>query len=381
MMAHTNLEVFPYRGTVLAVHLVRLLSVLMGAATVLCTYLTALTIFPGRRMLATVAAAINGFNPQFIFISASVNNDGLVTLCCAAALLLMCIWWERGEPGHLILLGLVAGLAAISKLSGLVLLPFIALVLVAAAWRRRLLRALAGWGLLVGVPILAVAGWWYWRNWLLYGDPLGLAAMFAVLPARAEGPDLPELLARAEGVWRSAWAVFGWFNVAAEPWLYAIYTGLTLAGVAGLALLIIRRLRQGDRASLSALGWLILWSLAVVAALVGWSQKRYPQGRHLFPAISAASVLLAAGLSQGAWSPVRWRRAGAGLLVSSLFALAIVALFRYIAPTYASPSLLADLPSHASPLLADFGGQAQLLGYELQEESVRPGETLHLTLY
>ena len=383
VMAHTGLETFPYRGTVLAAHLVRLLSVLMGAATVLCTYLTALTIFPGQRALATVAAAINAFNPQFIFISAAVNNDNLVILLCSAAvLLLMRIWQGKTRPGRLILLGLIAGLTAISKLNGLVLLPFIALVLGVTAWRQRSLRALAGWGLLMSVPLLAAAGWWYWRNWLFYGDPFGLAAMFAVLPARTEGPPLSELLARAEGVYRSAWAVFGWFNVLAEPWLYGVYTGLVLVGVTGLGLLVIRRLRRDDRPGLSALAWLALWSLMVVAALVGWSQKRYPQGRLLFPAISAASVLLAAGLSQeGVWLPGRWRRAGAALLASGLFALALWVPFRYIAPTYAPPPLLADLPPHALPLSADFGEQAQLLGYELQEEGVQPGEALHLTLY
>jgi len=381
VMVHDGWEAFPYRGTALAAHLARLLSVLMGAATVLCTYLTALVLFPGRRTLAAVAAAINAFNPQFIFISASVNNDNLVTLCCAATLLLTCLWWQTGKPIRLFMLGLVAGLAAISKLSGLVLLPFIALVLIAATRRRRSLRALAGWGVQVGLPFLAIAGWWYWRNWLLYHDPFGLAAMFAVLPARTEGPDTAELLARAEGVWRSTWAVFGWFNVVVDPWLYDLYTGLALSALAGLGFWVWW-LHRNKRAVPSALSWLVLWSVMVVAALVGWSQKRYPQGRLLFPAISAAAVLLAAGLTQGGTWPRRWwQRTWAGMLSLTLFALAAWVPCRYIVPAYAPPPLLADLPSQTSPLGADFGGQVQLLGYELSEESVRPGEVLHLTLY
>ena len=39
MIVHTDRERFPWQGTALAVHLVRLLSVLLGAGTVLCTYL------------------------------------------------------------------------------------------------------------------------------------------------------------------------------------------------------------------------------------------------------------------------------------------------------------------------------------------------------
>ena len=60
-----------------------------------------------------------------------------------------------------------------------------------------------------------IAGWWYVRNQLLFGDPLALSAMFDILP-RANPPTAAELLARAQGIWRSYWAVFGWFNVVVD---------------------------------------------------------------------------------------------------------------------------------------------------------------------
>jgi len=57
MVVHSEREGFPYQGTALAVHIVRFLSVLMGAVTVLCTYLMALEIFPGQKPLAAGAGA------------------------------------------------------------------------------------------------------------------------------------------------------------------------------------------------------------------------------------------------------------------------------------------------------------------------------------
>jgi len=394
-MAHTHREAFPYRRTVLAVHLVRLLSVLMGAGTVACAYRIAMAVFPERRGLAAMAAAITAFNPQFIFISASANNDNLVTLLSSVALLLLVRFWQhhtadraRGARSAAYLgrvpiyLGLVAGLTAISKLNGLVLLPFIAVVLMAGAWRRRSLRLMVIWGLQVTVPVLAVAGWWYWRNWSLYGDPFGLAAMYAVLPARTEGPRLSELLARAPGVWRSAWAVFGWFNVTAEPWLYAVYSGLSVIGLAGLGCLIVRRLRQRRGTDLWVPAWLALWSLTTLAAVVGWSQKRYPQGRLLFPALAAFSVLLATGLTRmTAGLPVFWRRVWAVMLSVGLAVLAAWAPFRYIAPAYAPPQPVVDLPPAFIVSESSFGGVAQLLGYQIQDAAARPGERLDVTLY
>lgn len=50
MVIHTQRECFPYRGTVLAVHAVRWMSVLMGAVTVVAGYLLANQIFPGIRL-------------------------------------------------------------------------------------------------------------------------------------------------------------------------------------------------------------------------------------------------------------------------------------------------------------------------------------------
>ena len=82
-------ESFPWRGTVLAVHLARLLSVLMGAATVWLTYKIALEIFADRPWLALGAAAVNAFTPMFLFISGAVNNDNLTMTLCSLGLLLM----------------------------------------------------------------------------------------------------------------------------------------------------------------------------------------------------------------------------------------------------------------------------------------------------
>ena len=379
VMAHTAREAFPWRGTVLATHLTRLVSVLMGAGTVLCTYLLALEIFPGRRALAAGAAAINAFNPQFLFISAAINNDVAVTLFSSLALWLLIRALRRTpSPCLLLTLGIVVGLAALSKLSGLVLLPLVAGGLALLAWRRRSLRVFVLGSLIVFGVALAVAGWWYGRNWLLYRDPLGLPVMFAVMGRRAHPASGLKLVAEFVGVWKSFWAVFGWYNVLAEGWVYAACNGLTLLGIAGLILLVVRRLRTTPAPELALLG---LWTAIVLASLVGWSQMRYPQGRLLFPAISAISLLLFVGLAQ--WVPQQFTGRLASVVGMGLLALALISPFRYIAPAYAPPPLLAPEDASSIPfrLDADFGEQLRLVGYGLDRETVQPGETIYLTLY
>jgi hypothetical protein len=80
------LERFPWQGTVLAVHIIRFLSVLMGAAAVILTYLIAREVLPDRPTAALGAAAIHAFTPMVIFISGSVNNDNLAVLLSSLGL-------------------------------------------------------------------------------------------------------------------------------------------------------------------------------------------------------------------------------------------------------------------------------------------------------
>lgn len=405
MMAHGPAEAWPWRGTSLAAHAARFYSIMLGGLTVLFTYLISLRAFPARRWSAVLAAAVVAFNPQFIFISAAVNNDNLVTTACAAGIWVLVVILTSREPDpggrgliqvepttmQVILLGVLAGVAALSKLSGLLLAPFVGLVLLLVAWRVGSFVALVRWGLLAGGAFLAVAGWWYVRNWLLFGDPLLLTAMFAILPRRPEPPTLTELLARGQGVWRSFWAVFGWFNVVVQPWIYHAFTGLTLAGLGGLAVgPLTQRLyrKRGDdtaahekgasnRTVLVVLG---LWAMLILLLLIRWATMRYPQGRLLFPAISVFGVLVAYGLTN--WLPRRLH--GALALVVALFMFVVAARIpaQIIAPVYAPPPPLpADIDIPNALDAAIFGDELQLRGFALGAEEVIPGQELAVDLF
>jgi hypothetical protein len=83
------LERFPWKGTVLAVHLVRLFSVALGAWAVYLTWALVRELYPGPPWLALAAAAITPSRRCYLFISASVNNDNLVVPLCSWALRLM----------------------------------------------------------------------------------------------------------------------------------------------------------------------------------------------------------------------------------------------------------------------------------------------------
>ena len=65
---HTPYEAFPYRGSVLAVHVLRVLGVLWGAGTIAGAYFVARELVADRPGLALAAAGLTALNPHFIFI-------------------------------------------------------------------------------------------------------------------------------------------------------------------------------------------------------------------------------------------------------------------------------------------------------------------------
>jgi 4-amino-4-deoxy-L-arabinose transferase-like glycosyltransferase len=392
MIFHTEAEAFPWQRTALAVHLARFLSILLQSGTIYFTYRLSLEVSPGRSDVAALAALLIALNPMFLFIAGSVNNDNLVVPLATLALWLLARILRRGWPGRgeIVALGAVLGCAGLAKLSGLTLLPLAGLTLAAVAFRRYRLRAafwrqVLLWGLALGGLVVLIAGWWYVRNWQLYGDPTGLNAMLAVAGRRSGPFGWRELLAEFEGFRMSFWGVFGGFTIVGPRGLYIFYDAVAVLALAGWAIYIAR-----ERSSLRWPGWalialLLAWVFLVLVALIRWTSQTYAsQGRLLFPAIGAIEVLAAIGLS--GWSgllPGRAARAWSAVLIGALAVVAVVVPFALIRPAYAAPPLLAaeQVPADARMAERNYDGIVRVIGSQVGAESVRPGDVLPVTVY
>ncbi len=407
-------ESFPWHGTVLAVRLVRLLSVFMGAGTVYFTWRIARIIVPKRPELALGAAAMNAFTPMFLFISGAVNNDNLAMLLSSAALfLILRTLPEEPKPVDSLTLGITVGLAALTKTSAMGLLPLSILSLVVAAWlrhspsgRERLIF-LVRHTVLIVIPVLAIAGWWYYRNYLLYGDWLGWNAFIKVLGQRAHPASLRQLWGERWGFSLSYWGLFGGVNIPMPLWIYRVLNAVAVLGLVGTVLYLVQRLRSVHYTNRQEwlhqavrqtwpLAVLLLWTGAIVVGLVRWATITWSsQGRLIFPAISAISIVVVTGLfgwlptrepservSGHSWA-IRTGQWGVLALGSFLFFISAVAPWKWIAPSYEPPApppelRLADI---ANPLAIDFGDRMRLLGYYLTTTTVEPGQQFELTLF
>ncbi|MHB8750876.1 MAG: glycosyltransferase family 39 protein [Aggregatilineales bacterium] len=351
MMVHDPArESFPWHGAVLAVHLVRLLSALLGGITVAMTYLLALELFPALPGLALGAAALTAFNPMFLFISGSVNNDNLSNALASALLVLLARLVKRKEAPpvrELILIGVVAGAGMLAKFNIGFLLPLVALALALIAWRKRDVRPLLIGGLVTGGLTVLISGWWYVRNWQLYGDPTGLNVFLQMVGVRPIPADLRELWSERHTFLMSYWGFFGGVNVPLPDFFYTVFNAIGAVSGVGLGVWLVRavcrghlwrslqqvrgpeakaiRLTEpppegGDRS-----GWLppsggsdgsrrvltpgvglalarlftAIWIITLFISLLRWTSVTWAsQGRLMFAAISPISVWMAVGLWQ-----------------------------------------------------------------------------------
>lgn len=433
-LVHTPAEAFPWRGTTLAVMVMRLIGVMLGAATVACTYALALTLCASPRasnpkadgaeatsiqspLFAPLAAAFVAFNPMFVHIMASVNNDTLATTLATLALLLSARMIRRGaRMGAAVALGVVLGGAALTKASGLALAIVAPFFVLAGEFARQaqpqamaaqpdgLRRSLAGaLPLLLGMalPALAVAGWWYWRNQMLYGDFTGTTMMARIAGPREVPPSALELIGEWDGFFKSYWGLFGAVNIPMDSWIYAVLQFVLLLAGFGLLFALFRWLGGlRDAARLSAildartLTLLMLFSAFLVAfvALVRWTSLTLAsQGRLLFPVIAPISIFQALGLlglAARASRIAHLRHAPnvlAAVIPIALATLTLLAPFVYIRPAYALPQ---RLPADA-PLALDrqteliFEDKIRYLGFRVHnpKQRVAPGEVLDVTLY
>ncbi len=420
-IVHGASESFPYTGTALAVHLARLLSILLGAGTILCVFGLGRRLYPKRRGVALGAMLVAALTPGFIFSSAQVNNDILVTFLSSLTLVLL-LDYVAHPPSYrrAVVLGVVLGCAALAKLGGLLLWPFVAIVALTVSPcpeeeratqgrkgaeegrtrtssfsaslrlcvpnpfrnRARSRDSLARLGVVFGVAAV-VCGWWFARNWLLYGDPSGLNMHLAIMGRRPDGFGLRDVLVELEGLRWSYWAMFGWFNLPVAPALYRAYDIAALLGVAGLLIYVTRAVwrRRWDR--LLPIAYLGAWLLLVVVGVVRWTLTTPgSQGRLLYPAMASVSTLLVVGWLALIPGGEKMRRLAMAGIVVVMLAVAAAIPFVTIAPTYTPPALLTPEQvdnAVAARTDATFANGIRLLGYTVDQDSVAPGGTAWLT--
>lgn len=382
---HTTAETFPYRGQALTLHLVRATSAVLGALTIALVVVIGLEIFPERPLIGLLAGAIAAFDPQFLFISGAANNDNLVTTLVTLAL------WQLirmlGRPDRVyrwLMVGAIIGAAGLAKPTGFVIGVAAGLVLVCCAVRERSLWTFVRDSLCLVVIIFSIAGWWFVRNQVLYGDPFGWSVFTKVFAAiaRPEPLHLSDLLDFVSVQFRSFWAFFGWMNVPAPSWFYKTALGVCFLAGAGVVRALVTgrwaRLRQSQKQAVIVLVLAAVSQEGFILWYITHCNSSCYQGRLLFPAIGPLAIMCSSGLL--GLTPRAMRLWVSGTVASCFLVAALFMPFKVIRPAYH----IIPLPKWATwtiPSKTDavFGDRFGLLGYRIQEGA--SNRVITITLY
>lgn len=379
-----------------------LLGAVMAAAA---SFALARCLWPSRPFLALAATAVLAFNPQFLQSAATVSNDalaaGITILAVALAARLTATAdattstrtvdtrgirgptqrWGLVRQG--LGLGLVAGAAALTKYSGLLLLAPVALMLLRPTLRRwrSMLPAMAA-GVLAWT---VVAGPWFLATWRESGQFVPTDLMHRLLPDLTRQPAASWATALRETFWlgHSYWGVFG-HGFLADASYYRFIAGLMLLAILGLLLNLGRAVAAGRWSTVARefvsgpWVWILLWLVVKYGAILAWIRGTQfaNQGRLLFGAAPAVALLLVIG-----WRsllPGRERQVSR-LVVVVMAALAVSQLATLTAAFRPAPALAVAHPKR--PAQAAFAPGMRVLGADVDTPTVKSGGTLDLRLY
>jgi len=160
-------NLFPY---------LKIIPFLCGMGNIWVSYSLLRLVFPDDRSRTLAGVILAGFIPMNIYISAYVGNEPLHAFLIGSSLL-ACVRILRSpdvEFRSMILLGVLLGLALLTKVTAFAVAPVVTLFLVCKlvrAFPSRLGPVATRLGLFL-LALTAVAGWYYLRNVLYFSTPV-----------------------------------------------------------------------------------------------------------------------------------------------------------------------------------------------------------------
>jgi 4-amino-4-deoxy-L-arabinose transferase-like glycosyltransferase len=329
-------RIFRADGSLGALSRVRAASLVFGLVAVLLTFAAAARL-RGDAPLAGLAGALLAFDPQFLFVSGYFTNDPAAAAAGAAALLVVVSAVARGPARrHYVAGGAVSALGILAKTSAVPGLAVAAVTLVAIDRRAARARWLDA-AVAAGVALLVAGPYLVWAA-VHRGGVLGVGAVYA----SASQLHVPEGQLLGHLTWwywiwtfQSYWCRFGWMNVAAPAFVYAVFFAIAAAGVAGCA--FAGRIRAEDPPPPQSLRAYLFASVAatVAAHLALNATVVSAQGRQLFATAPQLALLIALGIDRIAPGE-RWRLPAALLVVTALVALDLYCLRSVLSAAYGS---------------------------------------------
>lgn len=172
------LKVFGYTNIIDIGEVVQYITLFYSSACMLMMY-KILRFFKVDGLPLLLGLSVIAFHPTLLILSGSVNNDMLSVTFMLCAILNTLYYYRKSTYKNIIKVAVCVGCAMMSKLSGWMVAPAIAVVFVAV-----LIRAKKDWfkifkqWLVFGIICVPLALWWSVRNYILYRVPFNYVLDF-----------------------------------------------------------------------------------------------------------------------------------------------------------------------------------------------------------
>lgn len=211
-----------------SVHILRLVSLVYGLGTVWLVYRFGVKVFGKQSILPEIGMIFVGLNPMFAHIFSALTVIHLLVFLYS--LFIYIGMTQLGKRWAPLVMGMIGGLATLTKLTGLFTLP---LALIIFGWRQKKLKAVKPL-FMFGLGYGATAGWYLVRSIMLYGSILPFKEISEVTFGRV---DYKYQLGLVNFVidfflqqFKTFWSGYGYQVVHLPDWLlYGLFTIMFIA--------------------------------------------------------------------------------------------------------------------------------------------------------
>jgi hypothetical protein len=156
--------------------IVLLFSVVVVGIQVQLIFRALMASFPVRQSVQCLGMLVAGLMPMGLYLSQMIGNEPLAGLFGAGAVTLTIVGFQDPQrmirQGRQVAIGLLLGLAVLTKVSAVLLFPPITMAIILATRRAVDSGSRIAFSLLrVFATVALVSGWYYLRNWYLLGRP------------------------------------------------------------------------------------------------------------------------------------------------------------------------------------------------------------------
>ncbi|HLF74575.1 MAG TPA: hypothetical protein VI524_09525 [Anaerolineales bacterium] len=275
----------------LGVYSLRWVNVLLGGLALWLSWQAFSLLAPERPALRLASLALGALTPQYLHIMSSVSNDAAGTL--AGALLFYLAIRFTKQPSNRLGFSSIILAVVLPFITKLTVLPVSTAVLAIVAWRWFLDLRSKRWLIALGFTLLLGAGVLY----VLSPETIRSALSeikWRLFSFRRNAFTVKYLKFILSQVIWSYWGKVGWLAVGLHAYIVNVLTAL---GLTGLVLHAGRSIKSktNDPQFNQWLGTWVIGIFTILAVFRNALTTSATQGRFLFPAIGALSVLMVRG--------------------------------------------------------------------------------------